>query len=162
MEDLRETLQKRIEENHHFFYSHLTKEDIDQIINISISIINTRDQTGPEGGHFVKAVLDNDLDEAVDRADSTCIRALPFFINIKNYFHPTPLSTEDELQTIFNRATKITLSDMSWEEKYDHIFSDEISNRVLQLTDFDYYDPDTSYEDDVWAFMNAFRDKINE
>ena len=50
-------------------------------------------------------------------------------------------------------ATRIFNNEqLSWEEKYHLIFSDEISMKVS----FDWYDPDTSYEDDVVAFMNGF------
>lgn len=48
--------------------------------------------------------------------------------------------------------------DLSWEEKYDLILSDKISMRVNHL--FDYYDPDTTYEEDVCAFMNGFREYV--
>lgn len=53
---------------------------------------------------------------------------------------------------IYERAQRIVKSDLEWEEKYDMIFSSEISQRF----NFDWYDPDCDYEDDVWAFMSAF------
>ena len=52
---------------------------------------------------------------------------------------------------IYERAKRIIASDLEWEEKYDMIFSEEISRKFS----LDYYDPDTSYEEDVMAFMNA-------
>ena len=42
---------------------------------------------------------------------------------------------------------------------YDMIFSEHISRKIL--IDLDYYDPDTSYEEDVTAFVNAFNDKMS-
>jgi hypothetical protein len=53
---------------------------------------------------------------------------------------------------IYERAQRIVKSDLEWDEKYDMIFSTEVSQRF----DFDWYDPDCGYEDDVWAFMSAF------
>ena len=37
-----------------------------------------------QGGSFVQAILRNDLEEAVNRADNTCINYLRFFVGIKN------------------------------------------------------------------------------
>lgn len=59
--------------------------------------------------------------------------------------------TYEEKKKIYERAKRIIASDLDWEEKYDMIFSEEISRRFS----LDYYDPDTSYEEDVIAFMNA-------
>lgn len=52
---------------------------------------------------------------------------------------------------VYHKAKEIVASTLSWEEKYDKIFSEEIS----QQFSFEYYDPDTSYQEDVMAFMNA-------
>ena len=61
----------------------------------------------------------------------------------------------EEKNTIFERAKRIVDSEqLTWKKKYDLIFSHEIS----QQFDFDYYDPDCGYEDDVRAFMNALED----
>lgn len=45
------------------------------------------------------------------------------------------------------------------------IFSTKISKQVFSLFQqtpirFDYYDPDSSYEEDYMAFMNAFREYV--
>jgi len=50
--------------------------------------------------------------------------------------------------------------DLDWEEKYHKIFSDKISIKVFSLITLNYYDPDTSYEEDVTAFVNAFNEYI--
>lgn len=61
----------------------------------------------------------------------------------------------EEKNTIFERAKRIVDSEeLTWEKKYDLIFSNEISDQF----DLDYYDPDCDYEDDVRAFMNALED----
>lgn len=60
--------------------------------------------------------------------------------------------TYGEKVAIYERAKKIAACDLSWKEKYDMIFSKEISHKL----DFDYYNPDSDYDDDVLAFMNGF------
>lgn len=51
---------------------------------------------------------------------------------------------------------------MSDEEKYDRIFSEHVSHRVFNELHLDYCDPDTTYEEDVDAFMYAFNAKMTE
>lgn len=51
---------------------------------------------------------------------------------------------------------------LDWEQKYDQIFSDDISVKVFNLVRLDYCDPDTSYEEDVTAFINAFNEKMKD
>lgn len=54
---------------------------------------------------------------------------------------------------IYERAKRIVESnEIDWDDKYDLIFSEEISQKF----NFDYYDPDTSYKEDVEAFISAF------
>ena len=66
-----------------------------------------------------------------------------------------------ELQRLYFKAEGIIESDMSWEAKYDLIFSPEISQKVSELArGFDYYDPDTTYEEDVMAFFNSFKEYL--
>lgn len=43
-----------------------------------------------------------------------------------------------------------------WSDVYDTIFSDDISKKALGIVSFDWYDPDTTYYEDVMAFMSAF------
>lgn len=59
----------------------------------------------------------------------------------------------EELKAIYKEAQEVFDSSISWEAKYDLIFSERISKRVS----FDWYDPDTSYQEDVTAFMKGFR-----
>lgn len=65
-------------------------------------------------------------------------------------------------QKIFEKAKRIVLAnDLSWEEKYHLIFSKDISHHF----DLDYYDPDTSYQEDTLAFMTAlidYMERINK
>lgn len=65
------------------------------------------------------------------------------------------------LNQLYAKAKQIfEAKDLDWSEKYDMIFSDKISSRVNHL--FDYADPDTSYEEDVTAFMNAFGEYVED
>jgi len=57
----------------------------------------------------------------------------------------------EEKKVIYEKAKRIIASDLDWEEKYDIIFSEEISSKFS----LKYCDPDTSYEEDVLAFMDA-------
>ena len=45
--------------------------------------------------------------------------------------------------------------DCSWSSIYNKIFSKKISKKVHKMVQLDYYDPDTSYREDVTAFVNA-------
>lgn len=61
------------------------------------------------------------------------------------------------LHDLHARATDIfNDSSLDWEQKYDQIFSDEVSVKVFNLIRLDYCDPDTTYQEDVEAFMRAF------
>lgn len=65
----------------------------------------------------------------------------------------------ENLKTILelnNKVNYIVDLNLSWELKYNLIFSDEISSRVFELIDLDYYDPDSTYEADVLAFVDGF------
>jgi hypothetical protein len=66
--------------------------------------------------------------------------------------------TFTELQQVYKDAKEIFESSISWEAKYDLIFSDNISQKVS----FRWYDPDTSYEEDVTYFMEEFDTYMNE
>lgn len=49
---------------------------------------------------------------------------------------------------------------LSWEEKYDAIFSEDISRKIRDTGAYvDWCDPDTSYEEDVTAYIKALREK---
>jgi hypothetical protein len=60
----------------------------------------------------------------------------------------------EELSKVYREANSIYESKLSDEAKYDLIFSKKISQKVP----FSWYDPDTSYEEDVRYFMDAFRE----
>ena len=61
-----------------------------------------------------------------------------------------------ELEEIFDYIKGIFYSDLSWEAKFDLIFSPEGSQKFCKLArGFDWCDPDTTYEEDVSAFFYA-------
>lgn len=54
-------------------------------------------------------------------------------------------------------------TDDDWEQLYHFIFSDKISGVVSGIVpDFDWYDPDTTYEEDVKAWIMAFYGLIRD
>ncbi len=64
-------------------------------------------------------------------------------------------------------AKRIRDSDLEWETKYDLIFSNHISVRLRNIAEglgfeVKYYDPDTSYQADVIAFVDAYSNKAFE
>jgi len=60
----------------------------EHIISIGTSIICTKYNIGPKGGSFVQAIIDNDLELAINTADSTNTRAIRFYIWLaKNTWH---------------------------------------------------------------------------
>lgn len=71
---------------------------------------------------------------------------------------PEGSMTLRDLMSLYSKALEIYNSGLSWEAKYDLIFSKEISGRIS----LKYYDPDTSYEEDVTAFMKAFAEYVGK
>jgi len=61
-------------------------------------------------------------------------------------------------------ASVIRDSKASWETKYGLVFSDQISIpiREMESVNIDYCDPDTSYEEDVCAYVQALEEKAKE
>lgn len=68
------------------------------------------------------------------------------------------------LKSIYDSCHQvINMNNVSWEAKYDFVFSEIMSKTVFKIApDFDYYDPDTSYEEDTTAFVSALEKYINE
>jgi maltooligosyltrehalose synthase len=62
-----------------------------------------------------------------------------------------------------NLAQKIMNSEADWETKFDLIFSDMIITKIRKIDiSIDWYDPDTSYEADVKAYVYALIEKATE
>ena len=62
----------------------LTEEQMDHAKSIGVSVLQTRDG-GMQGGGFVQAVVANDLSGAFNRADSTNLKVIPFYIILKDH-----------------------------------------------------------------------------
>lgn len=62
----------------------LTEEEMNHVINIGVSVLQTRDG-GMQGGGFVQAIVANDLSGSYNRADSINRRAIPFYITLKDH-----------------------------------------------------------------------------
>lgn len=85
--DYREHAQEALEKYYAGGYRVKPAEnDIDHICGIAASVMMTRDNV-LMGGSFVTAVVENDLDSAVERADSVCAQHLPFFVYCKKFVH---------------------------------------------------------------------------
>ena len=61
-----------------------------------------------------------------------------------------------------DQVFQIAASNTAAEIKYELIFSAELSRALGQLFAIDYYDPDTSYEEDVAAYVGALHAKCTE
>ena len=59
-------------------------EDKDHIVSVAASILMLRDGV-QMGGGFAQAVINNDLEGAIDRADITCRTYLDFLVYCKKY-----------------------------------------------------------------------------
>lgn len=64
----------------------LTEDEESHVRDIAFSICASREKIFSAGG-FVSAILANDLELAVYRADATCMRALKFFVHTMLYIH---------------------------------------------------------------------------
>ena len=74
------------------------------------------------------------------------------------------MTTQERIQkfvALAKDATRIANSAATWEEKYDIVFSEHLSREANSLFSFDYYDPDTSYEEDVMAYVRALQEKAD-
>lgn len=70
-------------------------------------------------------------------------------------------TTEEKIRKINKKVQKIIYrDDLNWNQKYDMIFSKEISRKVHRHINLNYYDPDTSYEEDVMAFASALNEWV--
>lgn len=70
------------------------------------------------------------------------------------------MSVLSELRDLQQEINEVYNSDLDWDVKYDLIFSERLSRKVFKLIRLDYYDPDTTYQEDVTAFVNALNEKL--
>jgi len=67
---------------------------------------------------------------------------------------------ENKLKSYYQKCKEIMKSDLSWEERYDGVF--EIAGLVRQIAVIDYCDPDTTYKEDVKAYMRGFTEMMKQ
>lgn len=80
----------------------------------------------------------------------TEIQRLQQFVDINKRAHRI-------IDAAWEEYPNATLEDWApWSDVYDMIFSDNISRAALGIVYFDWYDPDTTYYEDVMSFMSAF------
>lgn len=71
------------------------------------------------------------------------------------------MSKFQELRELYNQATLIYESSLSWGDKYLLIFSPDIYGKVIKLIVLNYScGPRLSCEDDVRGFMEAFNNSF--
>lgn len=61
-------------------------EDMGHVTDMVSSVMMTRDKY-IRGGGFVQAVVDNDLYQAINRGDETCLRNLKVIVASREYCH---------------------------------------------------------------------------
>jgi hypothetical protein len=61
-----------------------------------------------------------------------------------------------------NEVVQIAAGSASAQLKYNLIFSEQYSKRLHGIMPLDYYDPDTSYEEDVYAYVRALEAQCEE
>jgi len=83
---IKEAVSEYARRNNHLipYEIYSDKTQLEHVVDIGTSIMCTKWEVGYPGGGFVQAVVDNDLDGAVGRSDSTCGECLRFFVTLKN------------------------------------------------------------------------------
>lgn len=102
------------------------------------------------------------LEEAALQADIQNI----FDMTKTNFEETSPASLQKFIVSIVEQfyANPEQLNYYDWRQLYSFVFSESISKNLngayLQQygRNFDYYDPDTSYEEDVCAYIHAIKD----
>jgi len=111
---------------------------------------------------FVEDYIKQNHSQFSDKAQEEmrkAIRAGYYFA--KGSDEPVDEDSFEFIKIIYDKAKKIhEAKDLEASEKYDMIFNDNVSRKVYHL--FDWADPDTTYEEDVAAFMIAFKEYIED
>jgi len=88
MKDI-QTYKDRVQQEFEDWYGRqmkvvLTEEEMNHVTSVGVSVLQTRDG-GIPGGSFVQAIVKNDLSGSYNRADSTNLRVVPFYIILKDH-----------------------------------------------------------------------------
>ena len=88
------------------------------------------------------------------------------FEDVVVYEDMSAMEVAGVLQQAFGKAGRICHwdhEDTIWGKLYDKIFSENVARKVWNMfPSFDYYDPDTSYYEDLHAFVSNFVDWAKE
>ena len=106
-------------------------------------------------------VCGTDLMQMIKIQDKEANRWKVIIISDKQY--TKILELQNPLVSLYEEALEFWESDFSLEEKYDKIFSEDISKEVFRIAPyFSYYDPDSSYEEDILVFLRALNRYLYE
>lgn len=64
------------------YFSDISDEDKQHVISIGVSLLCTKWDKYYAGGSFVKSIINNDLRSAVDTADLTNLKYIPFYVRL--------------------------------------------------------------------------------
>lgn len=63
----------------------------------------------------------------------------------------------------YDKVMESPCTEEAWEALYNFVFSDNISGVIQQiLPNFEWFDPDTTHQEDVCAFIDAFWREVDE
>ena len=77
-------VKEALAKNPQMVIGELTEEDAAHVRDIAFSVIMAREGIFTPGG-FVSAIRANDLEDAIGRADTICMRALKFFVYVNRF-----------------------------------------------------------------------------
>lgn len=70
---------------------------------------------------------------------------------------------QEVIDRAYDKVVESECSEEAWEALYNFVFSDGISRKICEiLPNFVWYDPDTTYQEDVCAFIDAFWREMDE
>lgn len=70
---------------------------------------------------------------------------------------------QETIDRAYDKVVESECSEEAWEALYHFVFSDRVSNKIYEiLPNFEWYDPDTTYQEDVCAFIGAFLIEMDE
>lgn len=82
-------------------------------------------------------------------------------VNDYDYFILKKL--QETIDRAYDKVVESECSEEALEALYHFVFSDRVSNKIYEiLPNFEWYDPDATYREDVCAFIDAFWREMDE
>jgi hypothetical protein len=83
-ERITQAVEKYLNRNSNLVPMHrlMNREDRQHIVRIGTSIMCTKWKVGPPGGSFVSAICNNDLQGAINRADTVNSDCIKFYVTL--------------------------------------------------------------------------------